>query len=514
MVRGPTPGPGESSDLQDELDALIAGLLKREADPSRALALLRRHRLPPSGVSSAVQSRVSELARSDAWRQAVEADRNRVDRVARALELTAMALGPLRQRLALAPSALGGEWARDLDVVVAPDALTEAMQSLRRAGFIDLDPLLRRLGRSTRAFSSFAATDESGVLAAVELVVRGPGLSSIDDVLARARVTRSPLPRLSVGDLLLRRCAKVNAARSPTLRDVLELLALLQAGSSLPLRGDVAVAVRRCAALERRIAGPRQLSAMAAKLPGRSRLGSVSARGHWAYSAARRTLTRTLRRRPVVRIGFSGIDGAGKSTQAELLAGGLLRIGVPAHVHWSRLGSGGTLLTVLAAIRRRLIPDAPHSALVARAAGAPVERLPTRRGILGWTWALVVAFDYLWFVHVARPRGGEVLVYDRALLDALVGLERGYGGAVNLRLQRWLIRRGVPEPDVTFYLRLETQTALDRKMDVFVSAVLEQYVREYDGVASQLARVTSIDARRPATETHRRVLRRLAELAD
>jgi thymidylate kinase len=495
--------------VASEARALISALLDTTQDPAHGLRALRAHALRPAVIEPIVRRCAPGLAASTEWQRALEADVDRVRRVRRAMEVTGYALEGLEDRVALASSALGDGWGRDLDILVAPGDRPLAERRLRDAGFLELDPLLRRLGRGDAPFSSFAAIERGELLASVELLASFPGsASALRNAIGRAH-DDGPLRRLHELDLLLRRAARAAAAARVTVRDALELLALLQRQPVTDPPRSVAVAILRCAALERKLGQPGPLTARAASLPSSAARSAAFGSARWAVAAMGRRLAR-VRPGPGLRVGFSGIDGAGKSTQAELLAAALARADIPARIVWSRLGSGGSLLGRLTRLRRRLLPRTGHSAALARAAGSQVSELPTRRGVLGWVWALVVALCYLLCVRrQRRPRRGEVLIYDRALVDALVGLELGYGGAVDLSVQRLLVRMAAPRPDLTFYLRVDSDTALRRKVDIFARAVLDEYVRTYEACTEGRETVMTIDSTRDALHTHRDVLEAL-----
>jgi thymidylate kinase len=213
-------------------------------------------------------------------------------------------------------------------------------------------------------------------------------------------------------------------------------------------------------------------------------------------------------------VAFSGIDGSGKSTQAARLADSLMRVDVPAIAVWGRIGFTGTpLLSAAARVGRRVLPAGSHSGLRARATGAGGAVPLTRRGPIGWSWALAMTVAYLRVVRAGVRRGrGQVVVLDRGLPDALVDLEKGFGGALRLGLHRRLIRRLGPQADVTYYLRLPGSAAYERKRDLFAESVLQSYAERLDRLAPELEAVV-VDAERPAEEIARDVLRAVAELA-
>jgi hypothetical protein len=121
--------------------------------------------------------------------------------------------------------------------------------------------------------------------------------------------------------------------------------------------------------------------------------------------------------------------------------------------------------------------------------------------------------DYLRFLRLATWRSSApVLVFDRGLPDALVGLEEEFGGAVGLRLHRGLIRRWGPRADVMFYLRLSGSAARGRKEDSFAAEVLEAHVRRYEELLPRMpGTIVVLDAQRPPDALAHEALRRLAE---
>lgn len=390
-----------------------------------------------------------------------------------------------------------------------PNVAEAGQRALRDAGFLNLSPLMGRLGRSS-ASVPFGAVATEGVLGVVDLVPSS-GDTVSDDVFSRSRVRAYGLPRLSRLDMLLRRSARITANRRPRLRDLLEMHALLTTTPQANDHDDVAVAIYRCASLERSLVPNGSFQEAAATLPRAARVVDLRHRVKANHSAVSRRISSSVRRPQTLAVGFSGIDGAGKSTQAALLVESLRRLGIPTQIVWSRLGANGVLIDRLTPLRRRLT-GVSKPATRALAGGTAVETFATRRGLVGWTWALVVTVDYLLSGRVGRRRQRQhVLVRDRTVLDASVGLELGYGGLIDLRFHKWLLGAGSSGLHIIFYLRLDGRTALARKADDFTHSVLDQYVRSYDTAALNLLGVTTLDAAQPKFEIHRKLLREVVQ---
>ncbi len=246
-----------------------------------------------------------------------------------------------------------------------------------------------------------------------------------------------------------------------------------------------------------------------------------------ADDPAPRTGGRVLGGRPRRRarvISISGLDGAGKSTQAAHLCRALTALGYDAEVAWTKLGRDPVLdrvsapakavVDVVARVRRQPVsvgdgsptepPDEageirihpggprpePDSGHLAR------ERSP----LLSWGWGCVVAIaNARTHRRSARAHPGAVLICDRYVLDSAAHLRYRYPAAGRPSLQQWLIRRLSPVPRAAFFLDVSPAAARTRKPEQYTTSDLTRLRSLYVDECAAL-KVTVVDGERPESE--------------
>lgn len=391
----------------------------------------------------------------------------------RAAALASDALADLLFPDGVRTSPLGPGWSHDIDLHLLTWPEPERLETL---GCILLDPLLHRLGIPSRG--RWAVMEDGRVLAGLDLHLDSP-----------------PDPVTS----LVNRCRRRGEVR---VREVLEARALLRAGHILPDDDAVlSVAARVEAGLGGRdLARWRDGPALGAPgpLPWR--------RIRWRWADVRSAL------RPRLAVAVSGVDGSGKSTLSRLVARNLDQAGVPVGRVWTRPGLRIGWLDVLARGGKKLLGQNPSPGVERVGGGVPVEDLASRRGIVGWTWAMLVTLSFLVDVHRQHVKGRGVLLYDRHLLDALVTLDFVYGGA-DLHLHRAVVRRGLPKPRLSVYLDVPAEVALARKPgDMFGEYAVRRQLEGYEACCGEVEDLRRLDGSHPADELAAVVTRWLARL--
>jgi thymidylate kinase len=370
-------------------------------------------------------------------------------------------------------SPLGSGWSRDLDFYMESWPDTAALE---RLGWLSLDGLLGRLG--SPGVGRWAVVDGGEVLACVDL-----------------HLGTSPDPVSA----LLERCRRRGEVR---VREVLEFRALLRSGSTLPTGDEVvATAARVEAGL-----GGRDLArwALGPPLPAPAPLPSGSARraaARWRPAALASRIT----------VAVSGVDGSGKTTVCRLLARDLVRLGIPVTTVWTRPGMRLSRLKGLARMGKRLLRQDPAPGVEHVAAGRGAA-LPSRRGAVGWVWALLVTLSFLSDARRQHRLARGVVLYDRHLLDAVVTLDFVYGG-VDLRVHRALIRRLLPRATMAVYLDLPASVAVERKQDdLFGERAVNVQLDRYSARRSEISSLRVMDATRPPEALALEILERLVGL--
>jgi thymidylate kinase len=393
--------------------------------------------------SDPVDPLIAEFEGTQWTRNGVPDERTRADR-RRCLEVLRDVLGNGLGPEGIAVSPLGVEWTEVFDVHLRRPVDTARLTA---AGWLPVDSLigdgLSRRGGPRR----WAVLEDGRVLAGVRLV-DGPA----DPVRA-----------------VLDSCRERSEVR---LREVLELRRLVQEGRPFPV---TAAPLRAAAEIESGLGG-RLLAPWAS---GRSVAAPAPLPG---------------RRRLVLAI--SGVDGAGKSTLRAALAESLGRAGVPVSTVWVRPGMGMGRLTALAAWGKRLLRQ--DAAPGVRAMADPAAARPaSRRGAVGYTWALIVSCSFLVGVWRQHRSARGVVLYDRHLVDALATLDFAYEG-VDLRLQHRLVRGLLPRADVRLYLDVPADVSVARKPDDVLGehAVRSQLVA-YARWLDRIPPTVRLDATRP-----------------
>ena len=218
-------------------------------------------------------------------------------------------------------------------------------------------------------------------------------------------------------------------------------------------------------------------------------------------------------RRPLV-IGFSGVDGSGKSTQIARLRSSLGDAGVESTVAWRPLGHGRVLRLVRRSAKRVVSLGGGGAATAPLHAGseeAPAltwdpnpatRRLRERSPALTSAWAAYVAATtaapYLVAALNSRIRR-RVLICDRAELDLAAHLVFQYGGARRPRAALRLSHIMFPRVDAAFYLDVSRETARGRKALQYTESEVDRLLGIYRSEAARLGALV-LDGERPPDE--------------
>lgn len=191
-----------------------------------------------------------------------------------------------------------------------------------------------------------------------------------------------------------------------------------------------------------------------------------------------------------------GIDGSGKSTQAQRLVAQLTAAGYATTYVW---GGRRGLLTAPLVRRGKAYLGAPAQPVTSSPIINPEYRAYVReteqlfkRGVLRSLWRQITLLEHLleiwWYVGRSLAQG-RIVVCDRYLYDSLVNQAVLFGSAT-VEIYRQLgnpLLSLVPRPSLGFWLDTPPAVALRRKADIYDIQQLELRVQLYGRIASALA---------------------------
>ena len=183
-------------------------------------------------------------------------------------------------------------------------------------------------------------------------------------------------------------------------------------------------------------------------------------------------------------VSFSGIDGAGKSSQAQWLAEELRNQGTDAVVYWLPLGHHRMqrlARTLKGRLRERRAHAASARQQTAKAGGDKAGPLPRV-----WTTAVAIAYGLSYRTFVIRHgRRGRVVIFDRYVLDACAQMRYFYGRERNLGFEKRVLTLLAPRAQ-SYFLDVPAEVALARKREQFDLEQLELQVSLFREEAERL----------------------------
>jgi thymidylate kinase len=206
---------------------------------------------------------------------------------------------------------------------------------------------------------------------------------------------------------------------------------------------------------------------------------------------------------------FSGLDGAGKSSQAQMLLEALRAREIDAVSEWVPVAINPSIehakrtVNAIASVFTRRNAGHAEAAADGIAAGIPPSKMLVRRfGFVRHGWSTVVTVANAvshWRVYLRYRRRGAIVIFDRYALDTAVRLNTWYGDLGSTHFQAWLIRTLSPRPLRSYLLDIPGDVAYDRKPEQFSVEVLRRqadiYRREHERFGVQL-----LDGQRPVEE--------------
>jgi thymidylate kinase len=194
---------------------------------------------------------------------------------------------------------------------------------------------------------------------------------------------------------------------------------------------------------------------------------------------------RRLRRTAVVTL--SGLDGAGKSSQAALVRKALEQHGIAVEVVWVPIAINPSLATIRAAAQPvlRLIArrgTASHNGGGEAISLDPGKQLVRRSAVARHVWSSFVTLINVashWRSLLRHYGRADVVIFDRYVLDTAVRLHTWYSGLGGVGLETWLCDRLSPRPLCSYFLDVPAQRALARKVDRWDLATLRRQAESY-----------------------------------
>ena len=399
---------------------------------------------------------------------------------------------------------------RDLDVVVRPEQYAQLAEWLASSGFAnEHDEWVRFTKCSVEAIDLLPATD-FGLADVVtdELFARAHRLPQFRHLVRAAPHHRLlMLARWAVEDGTLSqkrraRIAGVLAEDPEAWRNAESQAATWHATGAL-------AAVRRAYDTGAPLTRAERAAGLAESLYARGRTPPRARVRAW--------LAVIPRRRPNGRVvSFSGLDGAGKSSQIEGLQRTLELLGFDVAVQWTRL-EWTTLwenpwLGVLGWPARKTLGLASRMRSGRRGAAVsdggtavpPLEpsAVRERSNVISQVWVAIVAFAHGQAQRRETRehlRGGKVVLCDRYTLDTAVHLRFRYGQQRNYAFQIGLVQRLSPRPLAAYLLDVPAATAHARKAEQYSLQDLERQADLYRQEHARL-NVRRLDGELPREE--------------
>jgi thymidylate kinase len=215
---------------------------------------------------------------------------------------------------------------------------------------------------------------------------------------------------------------------------------------------------------------------------------------------------RHVRRRGLL-VALSGIDGAGKSSQAQWVADSLAALGVDTEVVWNDL-LGNRAITLMAAAPKALLGLAGHrsNGMALYEETVPGADAP-RASVVRSVWSTLVTIANALEQRVVATRSlahGKVLVFDRSPLDLAVRMQVNYRS--NVAMQRRLVALMAPRPHLAFLLDIPPEVSLARKQDIWSRDQLCEQASLYRALAPRF-HVIPLDGQRPAPQIAAQIAR-------
>jgi thymidylate kinase len=274
------------------------------------------------------------------------------------------------------------------------------------------------------------------------------------------------------------------------------------------------------ASYETRAAVPRLARARA--LASLLRAADGSLLGEVLVRRARSRLPRRTRA-----VSLSGLDGAGKSSQAKALQQTLEALGVEVIVDWMPLGhspryrtirllrtSANTALRLPKRVRRgKGSPRVPEATAANGNPTNPAKALRERSDAVTHCWATVVALHQALQHRKTTLRhlgSGKVVIFDRYTLDAAAQLRFFYGSQHGFRFQKWLVQRVSPKVRRAYFLDVRPETAFARKEHHYDFEGLRKHAELYAEEAPGLP-IVRLDGERPCEELSEQIAQEVWE---